>query len=469
MQVDEKLLDFIGKLRDAGLQVSLAESMDALEGARHAPLTGLEALKAALQVTLVKRETDLPLFSAVFDDYFCGARSVLEGHPNQDGGPEEPGEEAPPAGDLQEMVREALMSGDSERLRSMAGIVAFAVGTTEGGFGAGSRPLSIMAGSGYYLFRAMEMLKFSGMSAVLEEMVEKGELMGDRPPLLALEELSSRIEEFRSVLEREIKARLAAARGDEVLKKRKKLPVRPEEIDFTDASLKQVEEMRRVLPALSRKLAARLARKKGAGKRGRVDIRNTIRHSISSGGVPIDVKYRRRVFSRPELFVLCDVSGSVRTFSTFTLQLVYSLHQQFSSVRSFTFIDRVDEVTEHFEDTDVRSAIDKVYRVADVVDGDGHTDVGRALEQFSELFLEDMSPRSTVIILSDARNNARDPRARALEAIKEKARKVYWLNPEPREKWDVGDSVIEFYREGCHSVHECRNLKQLAEFVYRGT
>jgi len=156
-----------------------------------------------------------------------------------------------------------------------------------------------------------------------------------------------------------------------------------------------------------------------------------------------------------------------RTFSTFTLQLVYSLHQQFRAVRSFAFIDRIDEATDCFCQCDAEEAVERVLRERVTVDGDGHSDIGRALAMFRDEHLDHISPRSTVMILSDARNNARDPRASALETIAEKARKVYWLNPEPVERWDTGDSVMDEYREHCHSVHECRNLRQLTRFVYR--
>jgi hypothetical protein len=137
-------------------------------------------------------------------------------------------------------------------------------------------------------------------------------------------------------------------------------------------------------------------------------------------------------------------------------------------VRSFAFIDRVDEVTDYFNSYEVDEAIEQVYREALVVDGDGHSDVGRALELFYQEFHEELSPKSSVLILSDARNNNRDPRAWALEGLREKVKRVYWLNPEHKERWDTGDSIINEYTDHCYSVHECRNLKQLSEFVYRG-
>ncbi len=469
MQVDERVVDFIGRLRAAGMHVSLAESMDACEALKVVPLDTAAMFHSALRATLVKNETDYPVFDAVFDEYFLGVAAML--------GAEESKDDAESAGDassvpltpeeLTEMLAEALASGTPDEIAALARMAAEAIGNMEGGFGRGSRPLAFMAGSGYYVFRGMEMLKFGKLSEQLREMASEGDLMPQMPPVLALEELNERLELFRAALEREIRRHLIAERGEEAVRPVRKVPLRPEEIEFSSASLRQVEDMRRVLPVLARKLAARIARRQSEGRRGKVDVRNTLRHSISSGGVPMDVKHKKRTPAKPELFILCDVSGSVRTFSTFTLQLVYSLHQQFKAVRSFAFIDRVDEVTELFHLCEVDEAIERVYREGVLVDGDGHSDVGRALELFYEEFVAELTPRSTVLILSDARNNAKDPRAWALERISDRARAIYWLNPEPNSRWDSGDSIMSEYESTCKEVTECRNLKQLADFVYK--
>jgi hypothetical protein len=471
MSVDEQVLDFIGRLRAGGLSISLAESKDALEALQVVPLESTGTLRSALKATLIKKESDFPLFEAVYDEYFTGSLAMRM---TGDDSVEEPfAGEADYAmlgpADFAAMLSDAVVSGTHDDVIALALMAAEGIGMMEGGFGKGSRAVATMAGSGYYVFRAMEWLDIRDTSNRLEELARNGDLIPGMPPVLALDRVREGLRMFREALEREIRRRIALARGDRPEERKKRLPPRPEEIDFTGATLGQVEEMRRVLPALARRLAARLARKHSLGRSGRVDIRNTLRHSLSYGGVPFDVKYRKKVPSRPELFILCDISGSVRTFSTFTLQLVYSLHQQFRSVRSFAFIDRVDEVTEYFNTYEVDEAIARVYREALVVDGDGHSDVGRALELFYQEFNDELSPRSSVLILSDARNNNMDPRTWALESLREKARRVYWLNPESRDRWDTGDSVMNEYTDHVYGVHECRNLKQLSDFVYRGS
>jgi uncharacterized protein with von Willebrand factor type A (vWA) domain len=463
MSADRQLLAFVDSLRDSGIQVSLSETEDALNALCVAPLTSTSMLRSALLTTLVKSDKDIPAFDSAFETFFQGSGAVGPGEL-------EPGlTEEPPVlamETLQSMLASLLMNGSTDELAAFASLVADGSGARTGSSGGGGRsPLARMAGAGYYMFHVMQDLDFREAVAEAQRRAMEGEVSGELPPALVAEQVLERAERLRAEIERQIR-RLIEVRGR--TNPWRKQARSPEEVDFIDASLDQVTEMRRMLPALAKRLAARLARKQGAARRGRVDIRRTIRHSMSTGGVPMYLSYKKKTPSRPELFILCDISGSVRTFSTFTLQLVYSLHQQFRSVRSFVFIDRVDEVTDIFATMDVGEAVDKAYRTADVVDGDGHSNVGRALSHFADTAIESLTPRSTVLILSDARNNGEDPRSEVLERLSRVSRKVFWLNPEPLIKWDTSDSIISKYEPHCHGVFEVRNLKQLADFVYRG-
>ena len=156
----------------------------------------------------------------------------------------------------------------------------------------------------------------------------------------------------------------------------------PEDVDFMHATREELANLRRVIQPLTRKLAVRLARKRRHGRRGPLDFRSTMRHSLSTGGVPMDPKFRFPRPSKPEIFVVADISGSVAAFARFTLQLVHAISSQFSKVRSFVFVDGIDEVTRFFEGAeDVMVAIHKVNTEADVVWVDGHSDYGHALER----------------------------------------------------------------------------------------
>ncbi|MFY9587045.1 MAG: VWA domain-containing protein, partial [Actinomycetota bacterium] len=202
-------------------------------------------------------------------------------------------------------------------------------------------------------------------------------------------------------------------------------------------------------------------------RRGRLDVRKTMRHSLSTGGVPFDTRYRHRTIHKPELFLLCDISGSVSAFARFTLMFVHAFQSQFSRVRSFVFVDTLDEVTHFFDSEDFVEAIDKMQAEANVVWLDGHSDYGTSLERFWQNYGEGVGPRASVLVLGDARNNYRSSQAWVLKALKQKARRVFWLNPEPVRYWDTGDSIASEYARHADGMIEVRNLRQLEEFISR--
>ena len=244
----------------------------------------------------------------------------------------------------------------------------------------------------------------------------------------------------------------------------------PEDVEFMHASRDEMQLLRKALYPLTRKLAARLARKRRHGRKGPLDFRNTVRHSLSYGGVPAEPKFKYPRPAKPELIVVADISGSVAAFARFTLMLVYAIQHQFSKVRSFVFIDGIDEVTDYFKTTeDIDEAIHRVNTEADVVWVDGHSDYGHAFEVFWQRWGKDVGPKSTVLLLGDARNNYHASQSWVVKEMSAKARHVYWLNPEPRSYWNTGDSIVNEYATHTDGVYECRNLRQLEQFVEKLT
>ncbi|MFM8775923.1 MAG: VWA domain-containing protein, partial [Actinomycetota bacterium] len=186
----------------------------------------------------------------------------------------------------------------------------------------------------------------------------------------------------------------------------------------------------------------------------------------SYGGVPADPKFRYPRPAKPELMVVADISGSVAAFARFTLMFVYAIQNQFSKVRSFVFIDGIDEVTKFFKSTeDIGEAINRVNTEADVVWVDGHSDYGHAFEVFFERHGKDINSKTTVLLLGDARNNYHAAQSWVVKEMRKRARHVYWLNPEPKSYWNTGDSIVGEYGAHTDGVYECRNLRQLESFV----
>ena len=480
---DSPLLDlltgFIVELRNAGLPVSLTENLDAMEAVQHIPLEDRTALKYALAATLVKNQSHWRAFEIVFDVYFSlrGEEYALDENSLLDEPFDDDEDEQSAQGqgagqgqgqggsnsamtpeELAEMLYNALANGDQALMRSMARESVRRYAGMEPG-----RPV----GGTYYLYRTLRNLDLDG---VLEKLMqqEQDESDGETSQFeqrLQRDEFKDRIEALKKEIEAEIRRRLVADRGVEAMAKTLRKPL-PEDVDFMHASREEMANLRKAIYPLTRKLAVRLARKRRRGRKGPLDFRNTIRASLSYGGVPAEPKFRNPRPKKPEIMVIADISGSVAAFARFTLHLVYALSSQFTQVRSFVFIDGLDEVTEYFEQTDdITEAIHRVNSEADVVWVDGHSDYGHALEVFWNNYAKDLGPKTSVLILGDARNNYHAPNSWIIKDIAERARNVFWLNPEPKSYWDTGDSIIGEYSQHCDGIFEVRNLRQLEGFA----
>ncbi len=469
----ELLNGFIVELRSAGLPVSLTENLDAVEAVKHIPIEDRETFKYALAGTLVKNHAHWKAFETVFEVYFSLRGQEYElvdgewesddtatGEENQQEG-QVPGQGGSQEGLTQEQLAEMLFQALAKQDRNLMRTVARQSVQRFAGMEPG-RPV----GGTYYLYRTLRNLN---LEEVLDRLItssadsdSESDFLEER---LRKDEYEHRIEELKKEIEAEIRRRLVADRGVEAMAKTLRKPL-PEDVDFMHASREEMVALRRAIWPLTRKLAVRLARKRRHGRKGPLDFRRTVRHSLSYGGVPAEPKFKYPKPSKPEIMVIADISGSVAAFARFTLHLVYALNNQFSKVRSFVFIDGLDEVTDFFENVDdITEAIHRVNTEADVIWVDGHSDYGHAFEIFDEKFGKDIGPKTTVIILGDARNNYHASQSWVIKNIEDKARKVFWLNPEPKSYWDTGDSIVGEYSDFCNGTFEVRNLKQLEAFV----
>ena len=468
---------FVIELRNAGLPVSLTENLDAMEAVQHIPIEDRDAFKYALGATLIKNNAHWRAFETVFEVYFSlrgpeyrlaeGDETDVDDLWREMQEADQQGEGAEGGGamdaltpeEIAQMLMQALLNGDQAMMRALAKQAVKRFAGMEPG-----RPV----GGTYYLYRTLRNLDLDGM---LDDLMEQTAQAADGGELTHLEErlerdeFEHRIDEFKKEIEAEIRRRLVADRGVEAMAKTLRKPL-PEDVEFMHASRDEMQSLKKALQPLTRKLAARLARKRKHGRKGPLDFRNTVRHSLSYGGVPAEPKFKYPRPAKPELMVVADISGSVAAFARFTLMLVYAISGQFSKVRSFVFIDGIDEVTDYFRQTeDIQEAIHRVNTEADVVWVDGHSDYGHAFEVFWERYGRDVGPKTTVLLLGDARNNYHASASWVVKEIRHKARHVYWLNPEPKSYWNTGDSIVGDYGVHTDGVYECRNLRQLEGFV----
>jgi uncharacterized protein with von Willebrand factor type A (vWA) domain len=459
------LAAFVAELRAIGLPISVSENIDAMAAVLALPIADRAGLKSALASTLVKNSEHYNAFDLVFDVFF-GDRRIGADTPTAEaaGGPDADGNGA--AGgpgvvamfsyaDLDDLLFRAVLAADRVLIRAA---VAEAVNRY-----AGIEPGRAVAGM-YYLYRTLGKLDLDGL---LERL-----LAADGPQALpamdgrlTAEARRGQMADLRGEVEAEIRRRLVADRGAEAVAGTLRSPL-PEDVDFLNASQQQLAAIRATVQLLGRKMAARLARKRRHHRRSALDFRRTIRESLSNGGVPVDLIFRKPHPAKPEIMLVADISSSVSAFASFTLQLAYAIRSEFSRVRSFVFIDGIEELTGVLDSApDIAAVASHINSQTGVVRLDGHSDYGMVLEDFWDQWGPQIRARTSVIILGDGRNNYRPSRSWVLAAIRQRARHLYWLNPEPAYSWDTGDSIISEYGKYCDKMVECRNLRQLKKFV----
>ncbi len=223
----------------------------------------------------------------------------------------------------------------------------------------------------------------------------------------------------------------------------------------------------RAVSQMKRRLATLGHEQRGRRKGQNVDVRRTMRASLETGGVPMHLRYRPKRPRRPEIYVLCDVSTSVTSASVFFLSVLHALHDSFRKLRSFVFIERISEVTDVFEherDFRRRSPSASPARAASPTSPATPTTAASGSSSSAEIS-DDLDPRSTVIVLGDARTNGREPHADVFAQVSERAGRLFWLNPEPKLYWNYGDSVMAAYERYCDGAFECWTTRHLENFV----
>lgn len=445
------LTSFVEELREIGIPVSMVETFDAADALVHTDLTERENLRAALGATLVKDANHYHAFDAAFDVYFggTGTISLLEGamEDSEDG-----------IDGLRQSVVKALLEDDRATLRRIVGAAVDRFAGMQPG-----RPV----GGRYYTYRVMHQLDADDLLVRLLAALATPYEASDFDEALVRDRVERMIEALRGQVDSEVTARLVADRGAHDVAVSRRLPLL-EDIDLMHATRLEIEQIERVVGPLARKLATRLSQRRRHGRKGRLDVRRTIRRSLGHGGVLIDPRFKPPRVAKPEIVILCDVSGSMATFARFTLQLTYAISTELRRVRAFAFIDGLDEVTEYFASgTRFADALVEMSTKADLVRRDGHSDYGTSFAEMVEHHLDAITARTTLIITGDARNNYRPTGVHHLATMTRKARATFWLNPEPERFWDTGDSVLGSYRDSCDRVESVRTLRELERFVER--
>ncbi len=438
-----ELLSFAVELRDEGVAVGTSELLDAFAALAQVAWGDPRTFRETLATTIAKSPEDRRMFDLVFDRFFFRAVEAQAARLDVS-------EPAPQLADgsgaeidldeLSRQIAQALQDGAEAKLSDFAqlAVAAFSRGQ----------------GSGILGVDVQRIRRGLGLRAEPRE-----DLPGDDPRHdgLTREQVRNFEAHLRRVFERELIGRTRTLPA--------KRPLQDLARALPSGPVADLAAVHLIVAQLKRRLATQGHEHRGHRHHAHVDVRRTMRASLQTGGVPVELKYRPKRPRRPEIFVLCDVSTSVSGASTFFLSVLHALHDAFRKLRSFVFIERISEVTDVFEhERDFRAASAIVSRDAGVADISGYTDYGRVWDEFLKLIEGELHQRATVIVLGDARTNGRPPRDDMFAQITARAGRTFWLNPEPRLYWNYGDSVISTYERHCVAF-ECWRTDQLEEFV----
>jgi uncharacterized protein with von Willebrand factor type A (vWA) domain len=315
---DARLVEFAEALRAEQVAIGTSELLDALAALGEIGWTEPEAFKAALAATLAKSPDDRRIFELVFERFFFRAveAEALRRGVGEQALASEGGEDAERMDfeTLRERILEAIRRGDESALRDLARLAIAAFGRR----GTGSGVLGV---------DVQRIRRALGLRAEPGGGLAHGEAAAAGPPLDR-----EGLRRFEALLRRELER--AQIERTQALP-----PARPlTELDraLPTGPLADLAAVHRVVVQLKRRLATQGMERRGHRRHAHVDVRRTMRASLQTGGVPVDLRYRPRRPRRPELYVLCDVSTSVASASVFFLSVLHALHDAFRKMASRT-------------------------------------------------------------------------------------------------------------------------------------
>ncbi|MCP4425480.1 MAG: VWA domain-containing protein [Chloroflexi bacterium] len=455
--MDNRVVEFVRGLRAAGVRVSLAESVDAMNAIETLGIADKVAFRESLRATLVKESDDFAAFNELFPLYFGS-----DGPPLHSAMDDLSAEE-------QDMLTMAL-SAMSGRLQQLMDWLTNGEGPTkeeleELAQRSGADWASSQQEGRWVTRRMLQQMGFSHLEEQIQQLVEMLQQMGMSQE--AIEKLLGVVEANKEALAaqavRQIGLQIAQQRAN-----------RPEDLHGSDLMYKsfasltanETEVLRQEIQRLVTQLRSRAALRRKRGRQGKFDSKATIRANQRYGGVPLELKYKTRKL-KPSLVLLCDVSRSTENVVEFMLRLSYQLHDQVSKMRSFAFYNRLEPIPDAVMDAlrhdQPEAAFDVIRQMLPYIPYG--TDLGHSLENFTKNHLDVVNGRTTLIILGDGRNNYSSPRTDLIKSLGRKAKRLIWFNPETRGQWGTGDSDMLEYEPLCDAVYEVRNLAQLATAV----
>jgi uncharacterized protein len=445
----ENLHRFFRAARGAGVRVSPAESIDAMRAVANVGFADRATLRDTFLLTLAKSQDEKRALGECFDLFFDlpelsqstaedadDSESDAAAPQASDGAPGE-GQPTEGLGPLAQM----LLAQDRNEIAAAMANAASAAALSD---------IRYFTQRGIFSGRILDQMGIQRLRDDLDALNASNPVVAER--------LAAALEALREAVRDTVSQALLLYGREETENLRNEIL---RNAPLSRIEPRQVEQMRRLIRQIARRLRERYSKPRKRQRRGHLDVRRTIRRNAAWGGVPFLTAWKRRHRDRPKIVALCDVSGSVARVSDFFLLLIHSLHEVVSDVRSFAFSGHLMEVSSILESKTPEEAMAEIMSKV----GFGSSDYGSSFADFEKQWMSSITQQTTVIVLGDARSNNLDPRADILRRIGERSKRLVWLNPESRMAWGFGDSEMPRYQTFCTVVRQCATAQQLERAV----
>lgn len=477
--LNSTLVDFVKVLRNADIKVSPAETLDAMECMNVVGVRDREFLRNSLSLVLAKNPEEKEAFHDCFERFFTidkfsasNDEDLSDGHDQQDDGefnPEQEGQSQNSGGqsggqggggaggesESSEDIEELPAQSELGKLLTEGSRTDQTIAMVEAGRAVEVNQIVVFTQKGLYTRKIMDEMGLKGLNDEISDL-QKGE--GG----LAEQALAKKLGRAREMLRERVRDYVEKQfflHADEDGKQLREELLR--KVKLSNLEKRNFKDVQEIVFKMAKKLISIHSKRRKTTKRGQLDIRKTLRHNMQYDGMFFDLKWKASKVDRPKVMCICDVSGSVSNYSRFLLMFLYSLSEVLPKVRSFAFSSDLGEVTQLFDNAGLEEAMARTMRDY----GNGSTDYGQMLQDFKSHVLKDVDNKTTIIILGDARNNYGDPKSEVLKEMYDKAKRVIWLNPEPKSSWTVGDAEMKKYAPCCHQTEVCNSLTHLERVV----
>ena len=477
--MDRTLVDFVKVLRTAEIKVSPAETLDAMECMNLVGYENREFLKNSLALVLAKNPEEKEAFEDCFERFFVmdkpaqpgntsssedesgGEDEFDDGDFNAEGESQQSGKGGGQGGgqgageqEIDDSVPQLQPTSELGKLLTTGTRTEQTISMMEAGRKVEVSKIVVFTQKGLFTRKIMDAMGLKDLQDEISDLTAHGG-PGQR-------NLSGRLKKSRDLLRERVRDYVEKQfflHADETGKQLREELLK--KVKLSSLEKRNFKDVQEVVFKMAKKLISVHSKRRKTYKRGQLDVRKTLRNNMQYDGMFFNLKWKASKVDRPKVMCICDVSGSVSNYSRFLLMFLYSLAEVLPKVRSFAFSSDLGEVTKLFQHSKLEEAMARTMRDY----GNGSTDYGRMLQDFKNHVMDDVDNKTTIIILGDARNNYGDSKSEIVKEMYDKAKRVIWLNPEPKSSWTVGDAEMKKYAPCCHQTEVCNSLVHLERVV----